>query len=117
MIPQDPGTPGEASDITDDVVGIMTNGVLLDSHAPTWAYDMCNGHSDNNDHYHYHIPPICYLKFMNVPVPKSTKWWMDGKEVRAYEKMHEQFPATGSSPVVGFARDGAIICYLFFSFF
>lgn len=106
MIPQDPGTPGEASDITDDVVGIMTNGVLLDSHSQTWSYDICNGHSDKKDQYHYHIPPICYLKSMKVPVPESEKWWMDGTEVRAYDNMHEQFPATGSSPVVGFARDG-----------
>lgn len=109
MVPQDAGTPGDAPhDITDDVVGIMTNGVLLDSHSQTWEYDMCNGHSDGNDQYHYHIPPICYLKSMGVPVPESDKWWIsdDGKEVRAYGDMHKQFPETGSSPVVGWARDG-----------
>lgn len=115
MIPQDPGTPGEASPIEDDVVGVMTNGVLLDSHAQTWNYDTCNGHSDRNNQYHYHIPPICYLKSMGVPAPESDKWWIDEatSEVRLYADMHKQFPAKGSSPVVGFARDGFPIYALY----
>ena len=108
MIPQDPGTPGEATPIEDDVVGIMTNGVLLDSHTQTWSYDSCNGHSDKKHMYHYHIPPICFLKSMGVPTPDSAEWWIsdDGSEVRAYDDMPAQFPATGNSPVLGFARDG-----------
>jgi len=108
MIPQDPGSPGEATPITDDVIGIMSNGVLLDNHDETWSYDSCNGHSDQKDQYHYHIPPICFLKSMGVAVPNSSKWWIDdnGDEVRSYDTMAAQFPESGSSPVVGFARDG-----------
>lgn len=115
MIPQEPGTPGEAAEITDDFVGVMTNGVLLDSHSQTWAYDMCNGHSDKKHHYHYHIPPICYLKSLGVPAPTSDKWWINdaGTEVRAYGDMYKQFPSTGTSPVVGFARDGFPIYALY----
>jgi len=115
MIPQAPGAPGDATPITHDVVGIMTNGVLLDSHSQTWAYDMCNGHSDKKDQYHYHIPPICYLKSMGVPTPASDRWWINdaGTEVRPYSKMSAQFPKTGLSPVVGFARDGFPIYALY----
>lgn len=115
MIPQDPGTPGEATKIKDDVVGIMANGVLLDSHTQTWTYDMCNGHSDSKHQYHYHIPPICYLKSMGVPVPESDKWWIndEGTEVRPYAEMPDQFPATGTSPIVGLARDGFPIYALY----
>lgn len=107
MIPQEPSL-GDATKITDDVVGIMTNGVLLDSHEQTWSYDMCNGHSDTKHQYHYHIPPICYLESMGVSVPESASWWIndEGTAVRPYEDMSAQFPPTGSSPVVGFARDG-----------
>lgn len=107
MIPQEPSL-GDATKITDDVVGIMTNGVLLDSHSQTWSYDMCNGHSDTKHQYHYHIPPICYLESMGVSVPQSASWWIndEGTAVRPYEDMSAQFPAMGSSPVVGFARDG-----------
>ena len=116
MIPQDPGTPGDANKITDDVVGIMTNGVLLDSHSQTWSYDMCNGHSDTKRQYHYHIPPICYLKSMGVATPNAPNWWINdaGNEVRAYAEMTDQFPQTASaSPVVGFARDGFPIYALY----
>jgi len=114
MIPQEPGTPGTAKEITDDVVGIMTNGVLLDSHKETWSYDVCNGHSDKKHQYHYHIPPICYLESMGIATPDSHKWWIDGGEVRDYADMAAQWPATASaSPVVGFARDGFPIYALY----
>jgi len=115
MIPQAPGTPGDATTISDDVVGIMSNGVLLDSHSQTWSYDECNGHSDKKHQYHYHIPPICYLKSMGVTFPSDSSWWMNdaGDEVRPYEEMASQFPAKGSSPVVGFARDGYPIYALY----
>jgi len=116
MIPQDPGAPGDPTTITDDVVGIMTNGVLLDSHSQTWTYDSCNGHSDTKHQYHYHIPPMCYLKSMGVAAPSSSDWWIDPatQEVRAYGDMAAQFPATASpSPVVGFARDGFPIYALY----
>jgi len=108
MIPDTTGEPGAAKKVDGDVVGIMLNGVILDVHEETWAYDLCNGHSDTKHQYHYHIPPICYLKTMGVPVPDSDSWWMNdaGDAVRSYDTMHEQFPATGSSPVVGWARDG-----------
>lgn len=108
MIPQEPGTPGDVSVIEDDVVGVMSNGVLLDTHEQTWSYDSCNGHSDKNHQYHYHIPPICYLKSMGVPTPANANWWMaeDLSEVRAFKDMTAQWPSTGSSPVIGFARDG-----------
>lgn len=108
MIPQEPGTPGAATDITDNVVGLMTNGVLLDTHEQTWAYDSCDGHSDKSHQYHYHIPPICYLKDMGVPTPAADNWWIadNGSEVRTYAEMSDQWPSTGSSPVIGFARDG-----------
>jgi len=115
MIPQEPGAPGNATSITDDVVGIMTNGVLLDSHSQTWSYDLCNGHSDKKHQYHYHIPPICFLRSMGVSVPESDSWWVhdNGNEVRPYEEMADQFPQTGASPVVGFARDGYPIYALY----
>lgn len=108
MIPRNPTTGDEATTITDDVVGIMTNGVLLDSHSQTWSYDMCNGHSDTKHQYHYHIPPICYLKSMGVSTPDSENWWINDEmdAVRPYEEMAAQFPETGSSPILGFARDG-----------
>lgn len=114
MIPKSP-VAGDATQIDDDVVGIMTNGVLLDSHAQTWAYDTCNGHSDKKHQYHYHIPPICYLKSMGVPTPESDKWWINdaGTEVRPYDEMAEQFPKTGISPIVGWARDGFPIYALY----
>eukprot|EP00585_Thalassiosira_rotula_P013165 CAMPEP_0196129828 /NCGR_PEP_ID=MMETSP0910-20130528/414_1 /TAXON_ID=49265 /ORGANISM="Thalassiosira rotula, Strain GSO102" /LENGTH=647 /DNA_ID=CAMNT_0041389023 /DNA_START=267 /DNA_END=2210 /DNA_ORIENTATION=- len=115
MIPQVPGAPGDATPITDNIVGMMTNGVLLDSHSQTWAYDMCNGYSDKKRQYHYQIPPICYLKSMGVPTPASDRWWIndDGTEVRPYSEMSAQFPKTGLSPVVGFARDGFPIYALY----
>jgi len=106
MIPQDPGTPGEAKTIEDGVVGLMTNGVLLDTHEQTWSYDECTGHSDTKHQYHYHLPPTCFLKSMGVAVPEDSDWWMDDEKVRLYEEMSAQWPSTGSSPVVGFARDG-----------
>lgn len=114
-IPQEPGTPGEATLITGDVVGIMTNGVLLDSHDQTWHYDKCNGHSDMKHHYHYHIPPICYLNSMGVPTPNADTWYLNDAEddIRPYEDMAKQFPETGKSPVVGFARDGFPIYALY----
>lgn len=115
MIPQTPGTPGDATLMDDDVVGLMFNGVLLDSHDQTWSYDMCNGHSDTKHQYHYHIPPICYLKSMGVSVPATENWWIkdDMSAVRPFDEMAAQFPATGSSPVVGFARDGFPIFALY----
>jgi len=108
MIPQEPGTPGDATEIKDNVVGLMSNGVLLDTHEQTWSYDSCNGHSDKMHQYHYHIPPICYLKSMGVATPEKADWWMadNGSEVRAYDEMTAQWPSTGSSPVIGYARDG-----------
>ena len=114
MIPQDPGTPGEATKITDNVVGLMTNGVLLDVHEQTWSYDMCNGHSDTKHQYHYHLPPTCFLKSMGIAVPDSNWWIADsGNEVRPYEEMSAQWPSTGSSPIVGWARDGFPIYALY----
>lgn len=107
MIPQDPGSPGEAKTIEDGVVGLMTNGVLLDTHESTWSYDQCIGHSDTKHQYHYHLPPLCFLKSMGVSVPEDSNWWIgDDEKVRLYEEMSAQWPSTGSSPVVGFARDG-----------
>ena len=108
MIPQDPEMGDAPTKIQDDVVGLMGNGVLLDSHKQSWSYDSCNGHSDLKHQYHYHIPPTCYLESLGVPVPDSSDWWIDdnGNETRPFEDMASQFPETGSSPVVGFARDG-----------
>lgn len=145
MIPQAPGTPGDATPITDNVVGLMTNGVLLDTHKQTWSYDQCNGHSDKKHQYHYHIPPVCFLKVssyllflpcckgmsfllhsnallfpqsMGVTVPDSESWWVKDddageKVVRPYDEMSTQWPSMGSSPVVGFARDGYPIYALY----
>ena len=116
IIPQAPGTPGEAKPITDDVVGIATNGVLLDSHKQTWAYDACNGHSDTKGQYHYHIPALCYhipalcfMESLDIPFADSNEWWVDDEQsqVRTYSDMAAQFASTGPpSPVIGFARDG-----------
>jgi len=122
-IPMNPGEPGEATYLSsnDDVVGILSNGVLLDSHEATWAYDSCNGHSDSNHQYHYHIPPQCLLQAMGVTTPDNTEWWIDYqnpttaiarstggiKSIRDYSEMAAQWPANASaSPVIGFARDG-----------
>ena len=108
MIPQTPGTPGEPTYFEDDdVVGIMSNGVLLDSHQPTWSYDSCNGHSDKKHQYHYHLPPMCFLQSVGADFAETADWWKDGDQVRDYADMANQFPSTGSaSPVIGFARDG-----------
>ena len=95
--------------MADDVIGILSNGVLLDSHQQTFAYDSCNGHSDKKHQYHYHIPPICLLESMGVAFADSADWWINdaGDETRAWDDMADQFPATSSaSPVIGFARDG-----------
>ncbi len=100
----------------DDVVGIMLNGVILDSHKQTWSYDMCNGHSDDKHQYHYHIPPICYLESMGVDFADSANWWTndDGDQVRKFSEMANQFPVTASpSPVVGWALDGYPIYALY----
>lgn len=115
MIPQVTANPGSATKITDNVVGLMTNGVLLDSHKQTWSYDSCNGHSDKKHQYHYHIPPICYLKSLGVPIPSTASWWIkdDVSEVREYGEMADQFDKKGSSPVVGYARDGFPIYALY----
>jgi len=102
-------------------VGILTNGVLLDSHEPTWSYDSCNGHSDKKHMYHYHIPPQCFLKALGVPVPETAVWWMDNfatesrssgsiKQVLDFAEMSAQWPdkiiGFTEPVVVGFARDG-----------
>jgi len=119
-IPTNPGSPGVAKYFPkgDDVVGIMSNGVLLDSHEATWAYDSCNGHSDKNHQYHYHIPTQCLLNALGVPTPNDVEWWIEDanatKQVRSYTEMSEQWPkqsttavGTPAAPtVVGFARDG-----------
>ena len=117
MIPKEPGTPGDAKEIKDDVVGILTNGVLLDSHKQTWAYDNCNGHSDKKGQYHYHIPSMCFVNsFEGATFAEKESWWIndDMTEVRTYADMAAQFPAKGTpSPVVGFARDGFPIFALY----
>jgi len=89
----------------------MTNGVLLDSHQATWAYDSCGGHSDKKHQYHYHIPPHCFLKDHGVATPEDADWWIDDsqdkKVVRNYANMSDVWPDSDEpSPVLGFARDG-----------
>ena len=114
-IPKDPSNPTSSDQADyfgdDEVVGILVNGVLLDSHAPTWSYDDCNGHSDTKHQYHYHIPPRCLLEFLSVPYPSDAQWWKDSSTgyVRDYSDMAAQFSSGGAgtpSPVLGFARDG-----------
>ena len=116
-IPKDPGSPGDTKDLKDDVVGILSNGVLLDSHKQTWSYDNCNGHSDKKGQYHYHIPPKCFVESSEVSDFAETEdWWIsdDLSEVRAYDDMAAQFPPEGSpSPVAGWARDGFPIYVLY----
>ena len=115
-IPKSTGPPQGRQVLKDDVVGIMLNGVILDSHKQTWSYDMCNGHSDDKHQYHYHIPPICYLESMGVDFANSANWWIndDGDQVRKFSEMATQFPATASpSPVVGWALDGYPIYALY----
>jgi YHYH protein len=111
MIPMNPGEPGDTavyfSGKYDEVVGIMSNGIVLESHKPSWSYDSCNGHSDTKHMYHYHIPPRCFLEAMGVAYPEDTFWWQDGAAVRTYADMGAQWPASGPpSPVIGFALDG-----------
>lgn len=108
-IPKDPLMPGEPKSVGGDVVGIMSNGVLLDSHKQTWAYDSCNGHSDTKGQYHYHIPSVCFMKSFGLEFAESESWWINDNmtQVRPYEEMGVQFPVKGTpSPVVGFALDG-----------
>ncbi len=108
-IPKAPGAPGDKQLLKDDVVGLMFNGVLLDSHKQTWAYDMCNGHSDENHQYHYHIPQSCYLESMGVSFADGPNWWINdaGDQVRKFDEMAFQFPMWGpASPVIGMALDG-----------
>jgi len=109
IIPQNPGTPNETTVMDGDVIGVMTNGVLLDAHEQTWTYDSCNGHSDKKHQYHYHIPPICFLQSLGIAFADSPDWWIadSGNETRLFGEMADQFPKDGTpSPVVGFARDG-----------
>jgi hypothetical protein len=115
-LPANPGEPSTPVYFTDDndVVGILANGVVLDSHKATWSYDSCVGHSDGRHQYHYHIPPFCFLTSMGLPTPDSPDWWINdaGTEVRSYSDMAAQFPTKSIinplrySPVIGFARDG-----------
>jgi len=108
IIPAEP-VLGEATMMDDEVVGILSNGVLLDSHEQTWAYDICNGHSDKKHQYHYHIPPICLMESMGVSFADSASWWIndEGNATRDFADLANQFPDSGpASPVIGFARDG-----------
>ena len=108
-IPKAPGAPGDKQLLASDVVGLMYNGVILDSHKQTWAYDMCNGHSDEKHQYHYHIPQSCYLESLGVAFADSPNWWINdaGDQVRNFDDMAAQFPATApASPVIGMALDG-----------
>lgn len=110
-IPANP-TMGNKSTLgrQEEVIGMMTNGVVLDVHAPTWSYDECGGHSDTKHQYHYHLPPTCFLKAMGYPVPESADWWIDGDKVRDYKDMAAQWPTEsknkGNPAVIGFALDG-----------
>jgi len=119
VIPANPGAPGTDSKmIKDDVVGILANGVLLDSHKQTWSYDSCNGHSDTKGQYHYHIAPSCFLAEMMGATNSaaSDSWWINdqGTAVRSHDDMAAQFPSTGSpSPVVGWSLDGYPIYALY----
>jgi hypothetical protein len=108
IIPRNPVVK-DPTPMEDDIVGIMSNGVLLDSHRQTWAYDVCNGHSDRKHQYHYHIPPICFMESMGVDFADTAGWWIndEGNATRDYDELAAQFPASGPpSPVIGFARDG-----------
>lgn len=115
VVPANPGPPGDVPQmIQDDVVGILGNGVLLDSHSQTWSYDICNGHSDTTGQYHYHLPPSCLLEEMGMNYAETSKWWMDDGNVRNYNEMASQFPSTGSpSPVIGRSLDGYPIYALY----
>ena len=109
IVPAVPGAPGIATELNDEAVGILGNGVLLDSHEQTWSYDSCDGHSNKKGQYHYHIPPSCVLKNMSTEFAGSSGWWKDddGAMVRAYADMASQFPSSGPpSPIIGRARDG-----------
>jgi hypothetical protein len=116
IIPKSPGMPGDAKALGDDVVGVLANGVLLDSHQPTWAYDNCNGHSDKKGQYHYHIPAKCFIESLDLSFASTESWWINEElsEVRPYAEMASTFPSTGPpSPVVGFALDGFPIFALY----
>ena len=66
IIPEDPGMPGDSQPMGDDVIGILANGVLLDSHQQTFAYDSCNGHSDKKHQYRkiiFALLFVCFLSF------------------------------------------------------
>jgi len=103
-----PGTPVYLSDIGEEVVGITVNGILIDSHDPTWSYDGCNGHSDTNHQYHYHIPPFCLSNALNATGPSAFDWWVDntGNYVASDADKIAAFPTTGTRVLMGWARDG-----------
>jgi len=75
-------------------IGILRNGVVIysqsgnaqscsdavDSEGDT--FDRCGGHADNSGIYHYHIPPTCLLKQLNIVETQShgdiIGWALDG---------------------------------------
>ena len=65
IIPEDPGMPGDSQPMGDDVIGILANGVLLDSHQQTFAYDSCNGHSDKKHQYRKIISALLFVCFLS----------------------------------------------------
>jgi len=123
-IPKDPGSSslGTPKFLTEsqDTIGIMTNGVLLDSHKATWSYDLCNGHSDKAHQYHYHLPPQCFLESLGVPIPSKVDWWIQRQapqqirtttatsQVLDYSDMAAQWPSnsSGGTVLIGWALDG-----------
>ena len=75
-----PSQPGAAKSLeaVGGIVGVAMNSVLFVHEHPgegmTWVMDNCGGHGDTFGHYHYHAPPLCLLRSLDVPVPEGS-WW------------------------------------------
>jgi len=79
---------------TVDGLGILRNGVVLYGQAvgltdcsdavvsEADTFDYCGGHADGQGAYHYHIPPTCLLKQLNIAQEQShgdiLGWALDG---------------------------------------
>jgi len=85
-------------------IGLAINGVPFVSLPLVKSFDSCMGHVEKDTHrYHYHVPPICLLVALNIPVPNSTSIkYMLSTNPLIY------WPSSSSNldPIVGWALDG-----------
>eukprot|EP00808_Paulinella_micropora_P014976 g19618.t1 len=76
------------------------NGVSIVGLPLAKNFDECIGHTDRDHSYHYHMPPVCLLRTLNVSTPSARDWWLR-------DRPETTWPARGmASPIVGWALDG-----------